>query len=127
MGATRIDVPAMLKLAGVRKLGTGTLAQAIGMSNNDMSELIARGVGTPEQAQKLVALLGEAVVPGRSKPTVAMPKPVETKVDESLVTMRAADLIEAVENGTVSKEDARRAESSREHPRSTVLAYLESA
>jgi hypothetical protein len=125
MGATRIDVPAMLKLAGVRKLGTGTLAQAIGMSNNDMSELIARGVGTPEQVQKLAALLGESVVPG--KPAVATPEPVETKIDESLVTMRAADLIEAVENGTVSKEAALAAENSREHPRSTVLAFLESA
>jgi hypothetical protein len=131
-GATRIDVARVIEILRERKLGTGTMAQKLGMPNDGFQKILATGETDPAVAKALGEILGESVTVGRPAVTRAEPgrparaAPVAAKEpDEELMSMKGADLIAAVEAGTVSKEDALLAENAREHPRTSVLRFLE--
>ena len=57
-----IDKGTFLRILGERKLGTGTVASAVGAHNDDIQRLLYNGYGEAGLVKKLADLLGDAFV-----------------------------------------------------------------
>jgi len=137
-----VDIKKFFEVLSLRKLGTGIIATMASVKPDVIQQLIHFGEGPEELVTKLVELLGPTILEDEGAVDLDNESDADLEVDEILddyedeedaevgvpFELEGANMdsvLDAIESGRITKEEAVAFEKSKDSPRKTLLESLE--
>jgi hypothetical protein len=132
MKLIQIDKKALLEAMKMRKLGTGTLPNLLGIRSDDLLKVIALEEAEEELAKKLIGMLGKGIVAKLEAEKVREPALNEGKTEDGQpadggdpFSGTIQELQDRVRDGEIDATELGKVERGREAPRTTLIHWLE--